>query len=137
MTKQRHVIDIDDAVEQVAPPPLPAPVAPPMQYAPPPQYAAAPPQYAAAPPMAMQQTIIVTSQKSVVGAVFLALFFGPLGMLYATVPGAIAMFFVNLLIAIPTLGLGLLVTVPAGAIWAGVAASGHNRQITAVSQTWA
>jgi hypothetical protein len=94
---------------------------------------AAPPQYAQAPQpgIAVQQTVInVGGQKSVAGAVLLAFFFGPLGMLYATVPGAIVMFFVNILIGIPTLGVGLLLTVPLGAVWAGVAASSSNNRVT-------
>ena len=89
-----------------------------------------------APGVTVQQTVVnVGNQKSVVGAVLLALFFGPLGMLYATVPGGLIMFVINVLIAIPTLGLGLLVTVPIGAIWAGAAASAHNRSLaTATTQ---
>lgn len=61
--------------------------------------------------------------RSPVLAFILALFFGPLGMLYATVPGAIVMFFVHLAALVLTAGLGLLLTVPAGAVWAAVAAS--------------
>lgn len=84
-----------------------------------------------APPVAVQQTTVihVGSHKSVAGAVVLALLFGPLGMLYATVVGALVMFFVNILVVIATLGLGLILTVPIGAVWAGVAASNHNKQL--------
>jgi hypothetical protein len=144
MDTQRHVIDIDDAApvpaKRPAPPaPLAAPLPPasmPAPMAPPAPYGAPPAYYAAAPATTMQQTVInVGSRKSVGGAVVLALLFGPLGMLYSTVPGAIVMFFVNVIIAIPTLGLGLLLTLPAGAIWAGVAASGNNNRIgTSVTQ---
>ncbi len=86
-------------------------------------------------PTAVQQTTViqVANQKSVAGAVLLALFFGPLGMLYATVPGAFVMFVINLIVGIPTLGLGLLVTVPIGAIWAGVSASSHNQGLGTMS----
>jgi hypothetical protein len=86
-------------------------------------------------PVAMQQTTVVHvgTQKSVVGAVLLAFFFGPLGMLYATVPGAIVMFFVNLIVGVPTLGLGLFVTIPVGALWAGLAANSQNKRLQAVS----
>jgi hypothetical protein len=73
------------------------------------------------------------SHKSVVGAVLLALFFGPLGMLYATVVGALVMFVVNIFVAILTLGLGLFVTIPLGALWAGIAASNHNNRLGAMS----
>lgn len=86
-------------------------------------------------PVAVQQTTVihVGSQKSVAGAVILALLFGPLGMLYATVVGALVMFFVNILVAIATLGLGLILTIPIGAVWAGIAASNHNKQLGAMS----
>lgn len=86
---------------------------------------------AAPPPVAVQQTTVIQvgSQKSVAGAVLLAFFFGPLGMLYATVPGALIMFLISFLVAIATLGLGLLVTLPICAIWAGIAASSHNKRL--------
>lgn len=83
-----------------------------------------------------QTTVIQVGQaKSVALAVILALLFGPLGMLYATIPGAIAMFFINLLVGIPTLGLGLFLTIPIGAIWAGVAASSHNKGLGMATQS--
>lgn len=83
------------------------------------------------PPVAIQQTTVIQvgSQKSVAGAVLLALFFGPLGMIYSTVPGALIMFVINIFVAVVTLGLGLLVTLPICAIWAGIAASNHNKRL--------
>jgi hypothetical protein len=86
-------------------------------------------------PVAVQQTTVIQvgGQKSVVGAVLLAFFFGPLGMLYATVPGALIMFVISFPILFLTLGLGLILTLPACAIWAGIAASSHNNQLQAVS----
>lgn len=107
---------------------LPAPAAaPPPQ---PPQAAAPAYQPEAAAPMSVQQTMInVGSQKSVGTAVLLALFFGPLGMLYSTIAGAIVMFFVNLVVAVFTLGLGLLITFPLGALWAGIAVSNQNGRL--------
>ncbi|MGC1853498.1 MAG: DUF2510 domain-containing protein [Solirubrobacterales bacterium] len=83
----------------------------------------------------MQQTTVIQvgSQKSVAGAVLLALFFGPLGMLYATVPGALIMFVISIPVALFTLGLGLLITLPICAIWAGVAASSHNARLQGVA----
>ena len=93
---------------------------------------------AAAPPpapVAVQQTTVIQvgGQKSVVGAVLLAFFFGPLGMLYATVPGALIMFVISFPILFVTLGLGLIVTLPICAIWAGIAASSHNTRLQGVS----
>lgn len=55
-------------------------------------------------------------------------------MLYATVPGALVMFVVNLLIFFPTAGIGLLLTVPLGAVWAGSAASTHNKNLGVATQ---
>ena len=87
-------------------------------------------------PVAVQQTTVIQvgSQKSVAGAVLLALFFGPLGMIYATIPGALIMFVINIFVAIVTLGLGLLLTLPICAIWAGIAAGNHNKQLGLSSQ---
>lgn len=82
-------------------------------------------------PIAVQQTTVIQvgNHKSVAGAVLLALFFGPLGMIYSTVVGALVMLVVNILVAIVTLGLGLILTLPICAIWAGIAASNHNKQL--------
>jgi hypothetical protein len=86
-------------------------------------------------PVAVQQTTVihVGSHKSVVGAVLLGFFLGPLGMLYATVVGALVMLIVNILVAIATLGLGLLITLPICALWAGLAASSHNSRLQTVA----
>lgn len=62
-------------------------------------------------------------KKSAALAFLLAFLFGPLGMLYSTVPGALVLFLVNVILVIPTLGLILLITWPIGCIWAAVAAS--------------
>ena len=64
--------------------------------------------------------------KSALLAGILALFFGPLGMLYSTVPGAICLFLVNLVFGIPTIGLILLITWPVGIVWAIVAAGNSS-----------
>jgi Protein of unknown function (DUF2510) len=88
-------------------------------------------------PSVVQQTTVIQvgSQKSVGLAVLLALFFGPLGMLYATVAGALVMLVVDLLVSVVTLGLGLLLTIPLGAIWAGAAASSHNKGLGVATQS--
>jgi hypothetical protein len=85
-------------------------------------------------PIIQQTTVIqVGSHKNVAGAVVLAFLFGPLGMLYATISGGIVMFFVNIVVAFLTLGLGLFFTIPLGMLWAGMAASSHNKQLQAVA----
>jgi hypothetical protein len=64
--------------------------------------------------------------KSVLVALILSFLFGPLGMLYATVTGAIIMFLANLILIIPTFGFILLLTWPVGMIWSCVAVNEHN-----------
>lgn len=89
-------------------------------------------------PQQTGSTVVVQnhgSPKSVGVAIVLALFFGPLGMLYATVVGAIVMFLINLVLIFLTGGLGLFLSVPAGVIWAAVAASQTNRSTTVVATT--
>jgi hypothetical protein len=88
-------------------------------------------------PTVVQQTTVIQvgTHKSVGLAVLLAFLFGPLGMLYATVPGAIAMFVLGLLIVIPTAGIGLLFTWLVGIIWAGAAASSHNKGLGMAAQS--
>lgn len=64
--------------------------------------------------------------KSVLLALILSFLFGPLGMLYATVAGAVVMFLVNLILLIPTAGLIVLLTWPAGMLWSVMAVSDYN-----------
>ena len=67
--------------------------------------------------------VVQRPRKSVAVALLLAFFFGPLGMLYSTVLGGLLLFAVNVVLAIPTLGMILLITWPIGCVWAAVAAS--------------
>ena len=71
-------------------------------------------------------TIIVKTQKSPGTAAILAFFFGPLGMLYATLSGAIVMFVITGLTFLFTFGLGLLITNPICAIWAYIKVKNDN-----------
>ncbi|MFL0181397.1 hypothetical protein [Mycobacterium sp. SMC-15] len=104
----------------------------------------APPPAPAAYPYPPQQLVHASAvpAKSPGLAALLAGLFGPLGMLYATVPGALAMFCANLVIVVLgvlTLGLGLLLgffTWVGGIIWAYSAASNHNQRITAAQVPW-
>jgi len=72
------------------------------------------------------RTVIINPNKSVLVAFLLTLFFGPLGMFYSTVVGAIIMIVLYLVIGIITLGLGLIVLHPIAIIWACIAVSNHN-----------
>lgn len=84
-------------------------------------------------PQPSTQVIVIGSRKSVGTAVLLAIFFGPLGMLYSTVGGAVVMFFVNLFVGLATMGFGLLLTWPVCVLWAASAASEHNRRALTVN----
>jgi hypothetical protein len=81
------------------------------------------------PPRALAPVVVVSNPKSVGVAILLAFCFGPLGMLYSTVGGAVVMFFVSFFVGIVTLGMGLFITWPACVIWAAYAASEHNRRL--------
>ena len=72
------------------------------------------------------------NQKSVGLAIILTIFFGPFGMLYSTVSGAIIMFLVQIalvFVIIATFGLGLggeIIVWPLQVIWAATAANRKN-----------
>jgi hypothetical protein len=70
----------------------------------------------------------VPREKSVAIAVLLALMFGPLGMFYATISGALMMMFAGGLFTAVTLGAGVVLVVPICMLWAGSAAALHNQQ---------
>jgi len=76
------------------------------------------------------QVVVVADRKSVGVAILLTLLFGPLGMLYSTIGGAVIMCLVTFFVAAVTFGLGLFVTWPICVIWAAYAASEHNRRLT-------
>jgi len=75
-------------------------------------------------------TIIVGSRKSMCVAFLLSFFFGPLGMLYATVGGGLVMLVLCAMALLFTAGIGLLLTWPMGIVWAMVAAAGHNGRLS-------
>ena len=73
-------------------------------------------------------TVVIRPTKSAGLAALLGLFFGPLGMLYSTVVGALIMGVVWLLVAVVTLGLGLLIVHPICAVWGAMSAQSHNKK---------
>jgi hypothetical protein len=75
------------------------------------------------------QALVVVPTKSMGIAIMLTLFFGPLGMLYSTIVGALVMFIATLLALFFTAGLGLLVTWPVCIIWAAVATNDYNKKL--------
>jgi len=70
------------------------------------------------------QTIIVKSPKNVGLAAGLGFFFGPIGMCYSTLIGALVMFLVNIVV-------GFIFTFPICAVWAYIAAKKYNQQLYA------
>ncbi len=60
-------------------------------------------------------------RQSVWVAFILTFFFGPLGMFYSTLPGAVTMLAVSFVFAVMTFGLSLIITWPICIIW-GMAA---------------
>jgi hypothetical protein len=97
----------------------PAPAYPPQQIYP-------------AQPIYHPQPILVVGEKSVGLAFLLAFLFGPLGMLYATVAGALIMICVSLVAAVLSLflfGIPLFFTWIACIVWACIAAGNHNTNL--------
>ena len=78
-----------------------------------------------------KQTVIVKTEKSMGVTILLTILFGPLGMFYSTVTGAIVMIIVSGLVALFTLGLGLLITWPVCIIWAAVKTNKYNKNLGA------
>ena len=75
-------------------------------------------------------TIVVVQQSKSVGvALLLTFLFGPLGMLYSTVSGALVMIVVSIVLGFFTLGFSLLLTWPASMVWGVMAASAHNQKV--------
>ncbi|MBZ0200113.1 MAG: hypothetical protein K8H86_09615 [Ignavibacteriaceae bacterium] len=75
------------------------------------------------------QTVIVRNEKSMLVTILLTFFFGPLGMFYSTVGGAVIMLVVSFIVGILTLGFGLIITHPTCIIWAAVAANNYNKNL--------
>ncbi len=75
------------------------------------------------------QYIIIKSNKSVGIALILTFFFGPLGMLYSTISGGIIMLIITGIVALFTLGVGLLITWPICMIWAAISANNYNNKL--------
>lgn len=72
---------------------------------------------------------VVVSTKSTGIAILLTVLFGPLGMLYSTIWGAIIMFIATLVIGLLTFGFGFIITWPICIIWAVIAVKSYNRDL--------
>lgn len=69
----------------------------------------------------------MANRKSVLLSLVLTFFFGPFGMLYSTVTGAIIMLVLYVALGIPTLGWAIAALHPIAMIWGAVAADLANR----------
>lgn len=69
--------------------------------------------------------------KSMVAALLLTFFFGPLGLFYVSVTGALVMIVVSIVVGIMTFGVGLLLTAPACMVWAAIATNNYNARFAA------
>jgi len=72
---------------------------------------------------------VIVAGKSMAVAILLAIFFGPLGMLYSTVMGGVVMIVISILVGIFTLGFGLFLTWPICVIWAAIATNAYNKNM--------
>ena len=85
-------------------------------------------------PLPMAPMVVMAPQKSVAVAILLTFFFGPLGMFYSTVVGAIIMLIVNMVLAFVAVALTdlmtwpLCITWPICIIWGAVAAASSNKR---------
>jgi hypothetical protein len=66
--------------------------------------------------------------KSVGAALVLTFFFGPLGLFYINVRGAVIAIIVSLIVGLLTLGFGLLFVWPITMVWAAVTASTKHQK---------
>ena len=73
--------------------------------------------------------IAVGKEKSMVVALILTFLFGPLGLLYATVPGALILLVLTIIIGFFTLGIGFIVGWLASMIWAVISVNSNNSKI--------
>lgn len=72
---------------------------------------------------------IILKQKSVGIALLLTFLFGPLGMFYSTISGAVIMLIVSVVLGAFTLGISVLITWPICMIWGAIAANSYNNTI--------
>ncbi|NUQ12988.1 MAG: hypothetical protein HUU26_11805 [Gemmatimonadaceae bacterium] len=75
------------------------------------------------------RVVVTVNSKSIGVAIVLTVLFGPVGMLYSTVPGALIMMIVSAVVGIFTLGFGLLFTWPICIVWGVMAANAYNKQL--------
>ena len=73
--------------------------------------------------------MIIQTPKSMGIAILLTFFFGPLGLLYATITGGVIMIILGIIVGIVTLGLGEVIIWPISIIWSAVAVKKYNENL--------
>uniref|UniRef100_UPI0039A714E5 hypothetical protein n=1 Tax=Ornithobacterium rhinotracheale TaxID=28251 RepID=UPI0039A714E5 len=76
-----------------------------------------------------KKIIIIKERKSVGISLLLTFFFGPLGMLYSTISGAIIMLIISIVLSVITLGISLFFTWPICMIWGAMAVNSYNKDL--------
>ncbi|WP_446745176.1 hypothetical protein [Silvibacterium acidisoli] len=79
--------------------------------------------------MTQPPTIIVAPTKSILLSLVLTFFFGPLGMLYSTIWGAIVMAVLSIPAFIITLGHAAFLIWPVSMVWGAWAAHRYNERL--------
>ncbi|MGA8833712.1 MAG: hypothetical protein WB554_19095 [Desulfomonilaceae bacterium] len=77
----------------------------------------------------LPRQIIVTPTKSVGISIILTVVFGPLGMFYSTITGAIIMLIISGIVGFVTFGYGLIITHPICVIWGALATHSYNKKL--------
>ncbi len=76
----------------------------------------------------------IDKSKSISKSVLLTFFFGPFGMFYSTLSGAIIMLNLYIIIGIVTSGVGLLFIHPISTIWGIIAVISFNNKLLLVEK---
>lgn len=74
---------------------------------------------------------VVVGTKNVGLSIILTVLFGPLGMFYSTIIGAVIMIIVSTIVGVATLGVGLAITWPISVVWGALAAVNFNKRALA------
>ena len=82
-------------------------------------------------PTSKPQIVIAKSTKSMGITLLVTALFGPLGMFYATVTGAIVMLIISTIAGFLTLGMSLFITNPICMIWGAIATKKYNDNLLA------
>ncbi|BBB23639.1 conserved hypothetical protein [Isorropodon fossajaponicum endosymbiont JTNG4] len=72
--------------------------------------------------------------KSLVVAILLAIFLGPIGLFYASVIGALIMLVITAIVGFITFGFGLFIPYISVILWAIIAVNSYNKKIIELAE---